>query len=398
MSLPFSPERIYLLAHHYQHQLLENVVPFWLIHGVDQEHGGIMTSVDQDGTLVDTDKSVWIQGRSAWLFGELYNHPLCESSPARQQWLEAAVSCAEFLIRHGFDNSDGRLWFHLTRSGTPIRKRRYAFSESFAAIGFGELAKATQEQQYFDLAIQCFDRFVQHNLNPQGVEPKFTAERPSQAIGFPMITVNTAQQLRDSIGLDAANQWIDRSIESIQENFIHDDIECVMELVGVDGRRIEHFDGRTLNPGHAIEGAWFIMREGQHRNDKTLIDTGLKMLDWMWRRGWDTEHGGLLYFTSVDDRPIQEYWQNMKFWWPHNEAIIATLLAAKLTGDQKYAQWHSLVHDWSETYFADPVHGEWWGYLNRDGSVTTTLKGNLWKGPFHLPRMQLVCWELLATQ
>jgi len=60
----------------------------------------------------------------------------------------------------------------------------------------------------------------------------------------------------------------------------------------------------------------------------------------------------------------------MKFWWPHNEAIIATLLAWKLTGKKKYADMHKLVHDWSFKHFPDPVHGEWYGYLHRDGSVS----------------------------
>jgi N-acylglucosamine 2-epimerase len=91
----------------------------------------------------------------------------------------------------------------------------------------------------------------------------------------------------------------------------------------------------------------------------------------------------------------------MKFWWPHNEAEIATLLAYQLTGDAKYAAWHELVHTWSHRVFADPVHGEWFGYAHRDGRISTRLKGNLWKGCFHLPRMQWYCLrltdELLAS-
>jgi N-acylglucosamine 2-epimerase len=43
----------------------------------------------------------------------------------------------------------------------------------------------------------------------------------------------------------------------------------------------------------------------------------------------------------------------------------------------------------------DREYGEWFGYLHRDGTVSTTLKGNGWKGPFHLPRMQWYCWRLL---
>jgi N-acylglucosamine 2-epimerase len=45
--------------------------------------------------------------------------------------------------------------------------------------------------------------------------------------------------------------------------------------------------------------------------------------------------------------------------------------------------------------FADPVHGEWFGYAHRDGRISTRLKGNLWKGPFHLPRMQWYCAGLV---
>jgi N-acylglucosamine 2-epimerase len=85
----------------------------------------------------------------------------------------------------------------------------------------------------------------------------------------------------------------------------------------------------------------------------------------------------------------------MKFWWPHCEAIVATLLAWRLTGERRYAAWHRMVHDWTFARFPDPEHGEWFGYLHRDGRVSVTLKGNMWKGPFHIPRMLWKCWSLL---
>lgn len=99
----------------------------------------------------------------------------------------------------------------------------------------------------------------------------------------------------------------------------------------------------------------------------------------------------------MKDIPVQEYWHDMKFWWPQAEAIIATILAYSLTGDKKYAEWHKLVHDWAYRFFPDPKNGEWFGYLHRDGSVSSTLKGNLWKGPFHIPRMKLISWQLLEN-
>ncbi|NND97863.1 MAG: N-acylglucosamine 2-epimerase [Pirellulaceae bacterium] len=374
----------------YRDGLLDDTLPFWIDRCVDRQHGGFMMALDRDGTLVDTDKGVWQQCRFTWLLGELYNRV-----EPRGEWLELAQHGIDFIQAHCFDPDDGRMWFHLTREGQPIRKRRYAYSESFAAIAFGELAKATGRDDYAAKAESTFQRFVDHNLNPQGVQPKFTSVRPTRGIGFPMITIATAQQLRDSIQLDSANDWIDRSIDAIASFHCKNDLQCVMETVGVDGQVLDHFDGRTLNPGHAIEGAWFVMTEGEHRGDPSLIDLGCRMLDWMWQRGWDCEHGGMLYFVDLHGGAVQEYWHDMKFWWPHNETIIATLLAYQLTGNEKYAAWHRQVHDWAYKFFPDTQYGEWFGYLHRDGSRSSTLKGNLWKGPFHLPRMQLECWQRL---
>jgi N-acylglucosamine 2-epimerase len=376
----------------YRDGLLSDTLPFWTKHCVDREHGGFMMALDRDGTVIDTDKGVWQQGRFTWLLGELYNN-VAQSD----EWLELAKHGARFIDQHCFDPSDGRMWFHVTREGKPIRKRRYAFSESFAAIAYGELAKATGDQRYAEKAKRTFQRFIDHNLNPRGVEPKFTATRPTRGLGFPMITIVTAQELRESIGLPDADMWIDRSIDDIRRYHLKEDIQCVMETVSPSGDIIDHFDGRTLNPGHAIEGAWFIMLEGKLRNDDGLIRTGCQILDWMWERGWDNEHGGILYFVDVHGHPVQEYWHDMKFWWPQNEAIIATLLAYTLTGEPKYAEWHTRIHDWTYKHFPDPQQGEWFGYLHRDGSISSPLKGNLWKGPFHMPRMQLVCWRMLEA-
>ena len=374
----------------YRDGLLDDTLPFWISNSVDREHGGFMMSLDRDGTLLDTDKCVWQQGRFTWLLGELYN-----TVEQRQEWLELAEHGVRFLDEYCRDGSDGRMWFELARDGTPLRKRRYSFSEAFAAIAYGEFARATNNPVYASKADAAFRQFIDHNESPLGTALKFTDARPTVSIGYPMITINVAQQLRDSIDLPDANTLIDNAIDTIRRLFVKDDIECVMETVSPDGELINHYAGRTLNPGHAIEGAWFILEEARVRNDSSLAELGCKMLDWMWHRGWDSDFGGMLYFASVDGRPIQEYWHDMKFWWPHNETIIATLLAYQLTGDAKYATWHKAVHDWAHAHFADPENGEWFGYLRRDGAVSNTAKGNLWKGPFHLPRMQLVCWKLL---
>lgn len=374
----------------YQNQLLKDTVPFWFPKSVDKEFGGYLFMRDQDGSLIDDDKAVWIQGRAAWLLSTLYN-----TVEPKHEWLEASRSGIDFLNNHCFD-TDGRMFFHVNRQGQAIRKRRYFFSETFAVIANAAYAKASGDAEAAKTARFLFGKCLEYANTPGILPEKFTHTRPAKGIGVPMIMMNTAQQLRETIGDPRCDEWITRWIDEIERDFVKDDIRCVMEQVAPDGSLIDHIDGRTLNPGHAIEGAWFILHEARYRNnDPRLIKLGCKMLDYMWERGWDKEYGGILYFRDVQDKPVQEYWQDMKFWWPHNEVIIATLLAYLMTGDNKYAEWHKQVHDYAYEHFHDKKNGEWFGYLHRDGSLAQTAKGNLFKGPFHLPRQEWYCMQIL---
>jgi N-acylglucosamine 2-epimerase len=383
------------LAAQYRDTLLDDVIPFWLRHGMDAEHGGILTCLDRDGGVYDSDKSVWFQGRAAWMFATLFN-----TVEPRREWLDAARSCVEFMRRHCFA-PEGKMYFTVTRDGRPLRMRRYVFSESFAAIGNAAYAKAAGDARAAEDAAKCFATYLRFSFQPGAMLPKYEPTRPMKGIGAHMIGIATAQELRANLGDITVSgrtctEWIDRSITEIERDFLKPEHEALMECVGPCGELIDHAEGRTLNPGHAIECAWFLMHEGSLRNDARLIKLGATILDWMWKRGWDAEHGGLLYFTDLRGLPVQEYWHDMKFWWPHNEAIIATLLAWKLTGEPRYAEMHRLVHDWSFAHFADAEHGEWYGWLHRDGSVSSCAKGSMWKGPFHLPRCLWYCMRLLA--
>lgn len=381
------------LSAFYQKQLFEDTLPFWFPRALDAQYGGYLLMRDQDGSLLDDDKAIWIQGRTAWLLATLYN-----TVEPKKEWLEGAKIGVDFLLQHGFD-TDGRMFFHVNRQGEPLRKRRYFFSETFAVIALAAYAKASGDQSIAQKARELFAKCIDYATQPGLLTPKFTNTRPAKGIGIPMIMINTAQQVRETIGDPRCDEWINRWINEIECDFVKDDLQCVMDQVAPDGSIIDHIDGRTLNPGHAIEGAWFILHEAKYRNnDPHLVDLGCKMLDYMWERGWDKEQGGILYFRDVYHKPVQEYWQDMKFWWPQNETIIATLLAFTMTGNPKYGQWHKMIHEYAYAKFHDKINGEWFGYLHRDGTVAQTAKGNLFKGPFHLPRQEWYCMQLLKEQ
>ena len=365
-------------------ELLGNIMPFWMKHGWDRRNGGVYTCVDRDGTLMDTTKSVWFQGRFGWMTAYAYNHVKKDA-----KWLEASKSCCEFLEKHCFD-TDGRAYFEVTAEGVGLRKRRYLFSECFAAMAYAEYALASGDGTWARKAISLFKRIRKFMANPKKYMPaKYEPCVVAQGHSLTMILINVAnvlKQISDDPVLDAQ---ITESVEALVKYFIHPEFKCVLETVGPKGEFIDTLVGRVVNPGHAIETSWFLMDVAVARNDKALEEIALRILDWSWAWGWDAKcgGGGIISFRDCRGFPAQCYEQDMKFWWPQCEAIIATAYAYKLTGKAKYLKRHKMVSDWAWKHLKDPKYPEWYGYLHRDGTVAQPAKGNIFKGPFHIPRM-----------
>ena len=292
------------------------------------------------------------------------------------------------------------MYFSVTATGKPLRKRRYVFSETFAAIAMSEYSIATGDKTYAEKALKLF-KDTQRFLNTPGfLEPKFEPEVNLQSHSIIMILINVGSRIREAINEPKLTQQIDESIEKLQKYFMHPEFKALLESVGPNGEFVDTNMTRTINPGHCIETSWFIMEESRLRGwDKNLLDTALTIFDWSWDWGWDKEYGGIINFRDCKNLPPQDYSQDMKFWWPQCETIIASLYAYLATSNEKYIERHKIISEWTYTHFPDKEYGEWYGYLHRDGTVAQPAKGNLYKGPFHIPRMMIksimLCEEIL---
>lgn len=381
-------------AESYKKDLTENIMPFWMEYGLDRENGGVYTCVNRDGSLMDTTKSVWFQGRFAFICSFAYNNV-----EKNQEWLDAAKSTLEFIEKHCFDEQ-GHMYFSVTAEGKPLRKRRYVFSETFAAIAMSEYALATGDQHWAKHAIQVFEDTQRFLATPGFLPAKFEADVKLQGHSIVMILINVGSCIRKVVNDPKLTQQIDESIEKLKKYFIHPEFKCLLETVGENGEFIDTNMTRTINPGHCIETSWFIMEEAKLRGwDKPMFDLALQVFDWSWDWGWDKQYGGIINFRDCKNLPSQDYSQDMKFWWPQCETIIASLYAYLGTGDEKYLYRHERISEWTYAHFPDAEYGEWYGYLHRDGTVAQPAKGNLYKGPFHIPRMMIkgymLCQEIL---
>ena len=262
----------------------------------------------------------------------------------------------------------------------------------------------TGEKERLERARRAYDLYwdLNHGMpDPTGLGPKTIPEtRQGRSFGGPMIILNVTGVLlrvdpeRRALYEERAQQCVDE----IFQYHVKPDLKCVLENVDPDGTpRLYHTEGRTVNPGHDIEGAWFLLEHARRTGDRELIGKAAQIFDWAIDMGWDGEYGGLLYFTDCLGKPPEAYEHDMKLWWPHNEILIASSMLYRDTGDEKYLDWFWKTEDYCREHFADPEYGEWYGYLRRDGRPTMpSTKGSTFKGPFHVPRSLIITEQVLG--
>ena len=378
------------LAEQYKSELLDKVIPFWLEKSQDKKFGGFFTCLERDGSVFDTDKFIWLQGREVWMFATLYN-----KVEKKQEWLDAAIQGAKFLKKYGHD---GNLnwYFALDREGHPLVEPYNIFSYTFAVIAFGQLAIATGNEEYADIAKRTFEIVLSKVDNPKGKWSKASpGARALKSFALPMILCNVALEIEPLLEKDFLEEKIKECVHEVMDVFYRPELGLIVEHLGVNNELVDCMDGRLLNPGHALEAMWFIMDLGKRLGDQTLIekavDIALKEVDY----GWDKQYDGIFYFMDRLGHPLQQLEWDQKLWWVHIETLITMIKGYQLTGNQKCLEWFEKVHNYTWEHFADKEHPEWFGYLNRQGEVLLTLKGGKWKGCFHVPRGLFQCWTIL---
>ena len=378
------------LANQYKTELLESVLPFWQRNSQDQEYGGFYTCLLKDGQVFDTDKFIWLQARQVWTFAMLYNR--LEQNP---DWLEIALHGANFLEKHGRDDS-GDWYFSVNRQGQPLVQAYNIFSDCFATMAFGQLYIATGKEEYAQIAIDTFNKILKRQDNPKGQYNKIVSgTRPLKNFALPMILSNLCLEIEQLLDPQLVKDTIDNCIHEVMDVFYQPEHNLILENVTPNGEFSDTFDGRLLNPGHAIEAMWFMMDLGVKNNDRNLIDKAVTTMISTLEYGWDQEYGGIFYFMDLKGYPTQQLEWDQKLWWVHLETLVGLLKGYQLTGNESCGEWFAKVHDYSWSHFSDRESGEWYGYLDRQGKVLLPLKGGKWKGCFHVPRGLFQCWQIL---
>ena len=375
------------LAKLYKDTLLDNILPFWEQNSIDWEQGGYFTCLDRSGKVYDTDKFIWLQNRQVWTFSMLYNRV-----EQRSEWLKIAGHGASFLAEHGRD-PQGNWYFALDRSGQPLVQPYNIFSDCFAAMAFSQYALADGESWAKDVALQAYQNVLRRKDDPKGQYNKtYPGTRSLKSLAVPMILANLTLEMAWLLPSDELDRVLDLTVREVMTDFL-DERGLMYENVAPDGSHVDCFEGRSINPGHGIEAMWFIMEIANRRQDLATINQAVDVVLNILNFAWDDRYGGIYYFMDADGHPPQQLEWDQKLWWVHVETLVALAMGYRLTGREECWTWYQRVHEYTWTHFADAEHGEWFGYLNRQGEVLLDLKGGKWKGCFHVPRALLMCWQ-----
>ena len=242
----------------FKSELFDSCVPFWINNGVDDVYGGVKNCLDRKGRVYSTDKSVWMQGRTAYTFSHLSNQ-----FGENEKYLDFARSCIDFARDFCTDKNDGRMYFTVTCDGKPLRKRRYWFSETFYIIANAEYYMATGDESKLAEAVKYFDfvykMYRDPSSDPYKITPKVIADtRRLKGLSQPMIMLNVSSIMRkadiknESKYTDIITGLID-DIKAFYKPELSAMLECVTD-------KNEYFsqasEGRVVNPGHCIENCF----------------------------------------------------------------------------------------------------------------------------------------------
>lgn len=382
-------------------ELYGSVMPFWLKHSLDREHGGYFNCLDRDGRVYDTRKHVWMQGREVWMTARIHNHKMAAGdAKGAAPFLDAASVGAPFLRKFA-PRGDRQVHFALTRDGKPAGIQRKFYAEVFYVMALNEYGRATNDDGMRAEARSVFAKILELANDPSPLgRPALAGAPATSELAHPMVILSLVDELSDpgtAPYADVAKTWIERL-----RRHVRPELRMALETIDADGSLLDSPEGRVVNPGHAIEAGWFLLTIARRTGDRSLVPMALQLMEWSFDYGWDPEDGGIFYFLDREGySPLQLEW-SMKLWWPHCETLVAFLMAYAETGDPKWFALFEKVADWTWAHFPDPRFGEWYGYLDRHGRVNQRFKGGPYKGCFHVPRALFLCLnlfdEILARQ
>ena len=381
------------LARSMEHDLRENVLPFWMNRVPDETHGGFLGYLADDGTVDPAGpKGGVLNARILWTFAAAFRR---YGEPAYRETADRALS---YLLSRFWDDTHGGTYWMLDHEGRPLADRKQTYNIAFAVYALVEHHRATGSAEALDRAVRLYRSIEEHATDPVHGgywEARARDWTPLENVRLSEKDRNSPKSMNTHLHVmegytNLLRVWDGEGLRDRVRALVEIHLERIVDPVS--GHLLLFFD-ETWRPvdgavsyGHDIEASWLIVEAAEVLGEAGLQEKAAAVAETIARvtlaEGYDRERGGV--FAEREDGGLLD---DEKHWWMQAEAIVGFVNAWEMTGDPAFLEAGEHTWQFVDRFLVDRTHGEWRWRVGRDGSPIPGLpKVEPWKCPYHNSR------------
>lgn len=391
-------DKITTLRNEVEHELTDNILPFWMDKMVDNAKGGFYGRIDGDDILhSDAPKGAILNGRILWTFSAAYR------ILGNPEYLDIATRAKRYLIDRFYDKNFGGVYWSLDADGEPLDTKKQIYAQGFAIYGLSEYARATGDSEALDYAVKLFETIERCSFDSEKngyVEAFMRDWQPIADMRLSDKDENTSKTMNTHLHIlepyaNLYRVWKDARLERQLRNLI--DL-FVNKILNKETYHLDlffdndwHTDGGVISYGHDIEASWLIHEAALVLGDKALLKR-IEPVIVNVAHVSDEElnpDGSMIYEHFTTENRID----SELHWWVQAENIVGHINLYQHFGDEKALDTAVKCWQFIKDKLIDNVNGEWYWSLMPDGKVNRRDdKAGFWKCPYHNGRM---CMEII---
>jgi mannobiose 2-epimerase len=389
-----------------EHDLRENLMPFWARNAWDVEYGGFLTRLDRRGNRLDeSEKVLMMQVRMIHSLSAAHRHGLGGGA-----YLEMAGRGFDFVVQNMWDAENGGFYFSVSRDGSPKCARKNTDFHGYAMTSFAEYYEASGRKDALDWAGRVFDLLVSKAADGgrgfiedfDGRDwPALNSEQMNLGSQSKVKTIDMHTNVMEGMMYLARASGCPRHMKALHEivdlvcaRGIHKEYGCSITVFDYDWNPLADAAGRmTTSYGLNVEMAWIVFESADalRAARETYRDAAMGLIDHALAFGFDEERGGLAAFGPLTGRAADAVelgeGRLLKSWWAQAELLNALIQAFQYTENRKYLDAFLKEFGWVHGHQIDHECGDWFQDIEwESGRPQHTDKGREFKTSFHAGR------------
>jgi mannose/cellobiose epimerase-like protein (N-acyl-D-glucosamine 2-epimerase family) len=378
-----------------QRHLLEELVPFWLTHGVDKHFGGFLTYFNARGKPTqETRKFLPAQMGMLFAASTAHRHHLGDGA-----FLAIAQESIPFLINHLWDDEHAGWHWECERDGTPVDSNKYCYGHAFAIYALSEYTMASGDARGLELAQETYKSLTTLGVDTAHGGFSTVLNESWQPLPNTTDALAPCKSLQDHLLLLAA---FTNLFEATGDDRYQDDVRYILELIlthflaPISGTTVSHrnqdwsprstprpdtgwdyaHEPNSINFGQDL--ALFNQLEYTGR----LLDIGMAQLspfpqgliDHCLTLGIDKEHGGVILRQGETNLVDSD-----KDYRTQAAALLGMLNAYHRFKDEKYFDAFESILTFLLDHMVNHKVGEWASCYHAEGNPKAPHLGDAFK-------------------